>query len=743
MSAALSIPDLPGDCDSLTAALIYARHGHYVVPIRRGTKNPGSVVGQQWQGKSTRDPEQIVALWAGTDHGVALHVGRSGVVAFDLDHPELVPEVLADTIRASNPPRQRTRRTGERGHVLFRQPADRMIGNGTGGLGQGWGEVRGANGVVVVFPSEHPEPDGLYAWVTTGPVPVLDAAVADLLPEAGPATDTATDAAVAGFLTEHTQALRPGALVPALDHFAALVRAGSSRHEAAVEAACWVTREAAAGYYPAREALDALEAEFTKALDGDRPTASEFASIVAWAVGQLTPEQVAAKRAALHPAETGETAPEVEFLARKPAAPSSSDSPAATLQPSWEPVDLSSVLDGTHEPLQPTLLPRTDGQHLLYAGLVHDFHGESESGKSMVAQAETARLLKAGHRVVYIDYESTAATLVGRLRLMGVPGDAIRAHLSYLRPERSPADAAERDAWLALLAEPAALVVIDGVTEALTTMGRSTVDNDEVTLWFRQVPRRIAQATGAAVVLVDHVTKSTEGRGRFAIGAQAKMSALDGASYAVEVVQPLGRGMCGVLRMWVGKDREGGVRPYCGHFRAADRAQLAATIVVDSTAGPITVEVQPPDGLQGTEAKPFRPTFLMERLSRALEASTVPLSSNALVKTADYVAGKAEAKRKALSLLVNEGYVTVAPGANNAALHTCVRPFREGSEDQGPTGGLLSTSEAPGASGSGSPHREGEPGPTRSAHPRGSGTHLGPTGTHRDPPAEDDSDAPF
>lgn len=268
---------------------------------------------------------------------------------------------------------------------------------------------------------------------------------------------------------------------------------------------------------------------------------------------------------------------------------------------------------------------------------------------------------------------------------MGVDSEAVRAHLVYVRPERSPADAAERDAFRALLAVPTALVVLDGVTEALTTMGCSTVDNDEVTLWMRQVPRAIAQGTGAAVVLVDHVTKSTEGRGRFAIGAQAKMSALDGASYAVEVVQPLGRGMRGVLRLWVGKDREGGVRPYCGRFRAADRAQLAATIVVDSTAGPISIEVQPPDDLQGTAAKPFRPTGFMERLSRALEGCAEPLPGNALVRRSDLVTGKAEHKATALDLLVAEGYVA-RKRSGQALLHASVRPFREAEDAPGEPG---------------------------------------------------------
>jgi hypothetical protein len=95
-------------------------------------------------------------------------------------------------------------------------------------------------------------------------------------------------------------------------------------------------------------------------------------------------------------------------------------------------------------------------------------------------------------------------------------------------------DPAERETWEWLLGRSFALVVLDGVTEALRTLSRSTVDNDEVTAFMREVPRTIAQRTEAAVVVVDHVTKGTEGRGRFAIGAQAKMAALDGASYSVE-----------------------------------------------------------------------------------------------------------------------------------------------------------------------------------------------------------------
>ena len=87
---------------------------------------------------------------------------------------------------------------------------------------------------------------------------------------------------------------------------------------------------------------------------------------------------------------------------------------------SWAPVDLGPFLDGTVRPVVPSLLPRTDGVALLYPGLTHSLHGESESGKSWVAQAEAARILTDGGRVLFVDFESDAGALVERLRLLGV-----------------------------------------------------------------------------------------------------------------------------------------------------------------------------------------------------------------------------------------------------------------------------------------------------------------------------------
>lgn len=94
--------------------------------------------------------------------------------------------------------------------------------------------------------------------------------------------------------------------------------------------------------------------------------------------------------------------------------------------------------------------------------------------------------------------------------------------------------------------------------------GHQSNDNDNVATWMRTIPRPLAESTGAAVVLIDHVTKSKEGRGRYPVGAQAKLSAITGAAYAVTVKDALIQGGQSEFILSVVKDRPGAVRQHAG-----------------------------------------------------------------------------------------------------------------------------------------------------------------------------------
>lgn len=249
---------------------------------------------------------------------------------------------------------------------------------------------------------------------------------------------------------------------------------------------------------------------------------------------------------------------------------------------SWKPVELRDYYDGLFQSPIATILKRSDGAGLIYEGRVHSIYGESESGKSWIAQIATAELLKDDKKVIYIDFESDALDIVNRLKNLGVSRANLLQYFTYIRPD-GPRDA-DDPYWQSIL-EPnsATLIVIDGVTESLTMWGGETKDNDAITRWMRIFPRTVATASGAAVVLIDHITKNAETRGRFAIGGQAKLATIDGAAYLVEPLEALSPGRTGTLTMRVTKDRPGFIRKVSGMWRKSDRTQESAIFTIDST----------------------------------------------------------------------------------------------------------------------------------------------------------------
>ncbi len=228
---AVDLPNVAG-LGVLDAALAYAAARLYVGPLKHRTKKPGSVLGDGWQDQTSRDPA-VIRKWfpAGTDRGVFLHCGRSGLVVFDVDKPDNLDPLIELALVEYEPPWQNTRPARpDRRHYLFAVPEGRTLGNSVGNLGNGWGEVRGRNGIVVVAPSEHEEPDGRYTWGQVGAVPVLPAYLADELPDAMDTAEAVTDAEVERFIADHDSGDRMGLLDMHAAAWRARVERGDSRH---------------------------------------------------------------------------------------------------------------------------------------------------------------------------------------------------------------------------------------------------------------------------------------------------------------------------------------------------------------------------------------------------------------------------------------------------------------------------------------------------------------------------------
>lgn len=342
------------------------------------------------------------------------------------------------------------------------------------------------------------------------------------------------------------------------------------------------------------------------------------------------------------------------------------DEPDAAADGAWRPVDMVALASGEIEPLRPTLLRREDGLCLLYRGRTHSLSGESGSGKSWVAQAATADVLRDGGRVLYLDYESAPASVVERLRALGCAAEDL-SRLTYVNPAGGPAG----DEFEGLLALPFDLAVVDGVTESLALSGlrgdNLTNSNDAVTRWHAMLPRRIAEETGAAVVQVDHVTKSKDSRGAYAIGGQAKRASITGAAYIVEPVKPFGRGRSGSLRIYVSKDREGFVLGAATGEPVASGTPIALVHVDARPDGGVSMRVVEPPTEDAA-------TGLMVRISEFLAGLSADHKGASTRLIRSEVRAGNDAVGFALGRLADLGYIE-RRAVGQSILHRHIRPY--------------------------------------------------------------------
>jgi hypothetical protein len=173
--------------------------------------------------------------------------------------------------------------------------------------------------------------------------------------------------------------------------------------------------------------------------------------------------------------------------------------------------------------------------------------------------------------------------------------------------------------------------------------------------------KRLARS-GAAVLLLDHVPKNVDNRD-MEIGSQRKQAAITGASYRCDTITSPAKGRDGLLKLVVRKDRLGN-RP---------KGSVAAEVHILERDGPLTIELKVSESQAATErGERFRPTHLMERVSRWLE-----LHPGATVRQIEAdVTGKGTALRTATDVLIEEGFIQVER-VGQALEHTSIRDYRE------------------------------------------------------------------
>jgi hypothetical protein len=330
----------------------------------------------------------------------------------------------------------------------------------------------------------------------------------------------------------------------------------------------------------------------------------------------------------------------------------------------WYPKPLD--LTGEIEEPSPEFLSRNDGHRLFYRGKINALLGESESGKTWVALLAVKQALDVQQKVIYLDFEDSGKGILARLRSMGIE-DAKFANFTYANPDQNLALDERIDLLDALREINPELIIVDGVNAAMTLLNLELTSNRDATFFSQQLLKPLA-ASGACVVTIDHVPKSKDNRGNYAIGAQAKRADINGCAIAVEVTLPFGKGMNGELQLKVTKDRPGAVR------ENSKEAKFAGTVSLRSSReGNVVMVIESPQ-MTGDKT---RPTHLMEQVSRTLEGSQMPLSKNAVEKE---IKGKAEWVRIAIQTLIDEKYVVIENGSRNALNLKSVRQYRESDE---------------------------------------------------------------
>jgi hypothetical protein len=329
--------------------------------------------------------------------------------------------------------------------------------------------------------------------------------------------------------------------------------------------------------------------------------------------------------------------------------------------------NMDDVLSGNIKQQQPTILVRADGQALFYAGKMHVLQAEPSSGKSWIALFSALEVLNMGGAVVYLDYEDQVSSLTGRLLALGGDPAAIKERFQYVRPSGSMGtqEKAELSALLQRLNPD--LIILDGVAEAISRDGFDEDRNPDVVKWVNQYPRWLA-ATGATVVMIDHISKDKEKAGRYARGAGHKLSAVDGASYQVKIIHSFSRHRSGSVKLVVAKDRPG----------VFTIGEVAAIVKFDPAGGGEVMRMTIEKSKEVAVSDNWKPTKAMERLSLEMERSPNPLQPKLLLDMTTGT-GKRSTFTDALARLQTENYV-VSFRVGQTQYLRLVKPYREGDQ---------------------------------------------------------------
>lgn len=218
---------------------------------------------------------------------------------------------------------------------------------------------------------------------------------------------------------------------------------------------------------------------------------------------------------------------------------------------------------------------------LLYLGGVHTLTGPPDCGKTTLGCWWMLQAIRDGATVLFLDEEGGREIVIEKFQALGARRGERIAYVQF--PSR---------AWnaldVAMLNEviderKPAIVAWDSSAAFLARAGLDENAAADVTRFYSQVLTPAARLHNAAVMVIDHDTKSSE-PSRYARGSGAKLAATD-VAYKIAPVKPFSKLESGTSKLLVTKDRRGWL----------DRRYEVA-FLADVTAAMLTVSITAADG---------------------------------------------------------------------------------------------------------------------------------------------------
>jgi len=214
-------------------------------------------------------------------------------------------------------------------------------------------------------------------------------------------------------------------------------------------------------------------------------------------------------------------------------------------QHSWRPRVLS-----TEEKIE---IPQPTIGGLVYPGHRHLVSGEPETLKSWLALCLGSDEMKMGNPVFWFDFgEMGQSGVMERLWALGIRDFG---YFHYFEPEERPDEELLADVSRETESILPSLVVIDSYTGGLELLGLDPNVGRDIQALQRRLVAPL-QKHGAAVILIDHVAKGVEGKGRYSIGSERKLGGVD-VHLKLTSQHMLRRGGKGWAEISVQKDRPG------------------------------------------------------------------------------------------------------------------------------------------------------------------------------------------